>query len=126
MRLTRLTSSVAVMAMVAALGASRAQGQVQSQVAAPAAPSVVASSSAVSLPPFALWLKAGSTPNSAAKKQGTLKPRSHVSRGQSAALACQDFWIECNDGYTDSCCGSINSCGGYCAEVCGGPCDYAG
>ncbi len=37
---------------------------------------------------------------------------------------CEWFWIECNDGYSDECCGSLSSCWDYCEEVCGGPCEY--
>jgi hypothetical protein len=44
--------------------------------------------------------------------------------GSNTAVACEWFWIECNNGTTDECCGSQSSCGAYCAEVCGGPCEY--
>ncbi len=38
---------------------------------------------------------------------------------------CEWYWIDCGmDGIDDWCCGSFDSCAGYCAELCGGPCDY--
>lgn len=46
------------------------------------------------------------------------------SSGKWNVTECEWFWIVCNDGYTDSCCGSVGSCLGYCEEVCGGPCVY--
>ncbi|HEX4953979.1 MAG TPA: hypothetical protein VF017_11370 [Thermoanaerobaculia bacterium] len=38
---------------------------------------------------------------------------------------CEWYWIDCGmDGIDDWCCGSFSSCGSYCEELCGGPCDY--
>lgn len=45
-------------------------------------------------------------------------------QGNGEVLTCEWFWIQCYDGYTDECCGSLNSCWDYCEEVCGGPCEY--
>jgi len=42
------------------------------------------------------------------------------------AVGCEWFTITCTNGKTDTCCGSVSSCGSYCAEVCGGPCEYTG
>lgn len=42
----------------------------------------------------------------------------------SSSTTCDWYWIECNDGYTDSCCGDLESCWGYCERTCGGPCEY--
>jgi hypothetical protein len=47
-------------------------------------------------------------------------------KGQGLKGACEWFWISCADGYYDECCGSVGSCGSYCAEVCGEPCIYVG
>jgi|GEM_PF-1957040 len=43
---------------------------------------------------------------------------------QDLAAGCEWFDISCSNGTTDTCCGSVSSCGSYCAEVCGEPCIY--
>jgi len=48
----------------------------------------------------------------------------HHTRVPNAKMMCDWFDIYCNNGSTDSCCGSVGSCLGYCEEVCGGPCIY--
>lgn len=45
------------------------------------------------------------------------------SNGVKNAL-CEWFVITCSGGGGDTCCGSVNSCLGYCSELCGGPCIY--
>jgi hypothetical protein len=42
-----------------------------------------------------------------------------------STVACDWYWIDCGmDGIDDWCCASFNSCGNYCADLCGGPCEY--
>ncbi len=52
----------------------------------------------------------------------------HGKRGHHAripnAKVCEWFDISCNDGSSDVCCGNVDSCLGYCSDVCGGPCIY--
>ena len=44
--------------------------------------------------------------------------------GAGIGAMCEWFDIECSDGSTDECCGNVDSCLGYCEDVCGGPCEY--
>jgi hypothetical protein len=48
------------------------------------------------------------------------------SSGKWGADACEWFWIQCNNGLSDVCCGSVSSCLNYCEEICGPPCVYVG
>jgi hypothetical protein len=52
--------------------------------------------------------------------QGTLGS----SGTKSQERLCDEFWIYCNDGSTDTCCADVGSCLNYCSKVCGGPCIY--
>ena len=56
-------------------------------------------------------------------KRSALRHPHHRS-GIMGMTKCEWFDIYCSDGSTDSCCGSVGSCLGYCAESCGEPCVY--
>src|ERR1700761_3645732 len=51
---------------------------------------------------------------------------SHATKGRGDVLACDAYWIQCNDGTQDGCCADFNSCFSYCESFCGGPCVYQG
>jgi len=81
----------------------------------------VAPSSAVAPPSQAEeFLRFAAADKGAKGKGGGLSP----SNSPNAIASCEWFWIECYDGYSDECCGSLFSCWDYCEEVCGGPCEY--
>ncbi|HTQ80275.1 MAG TPA: hypothetical protein VMM92_09780 [Thermoanaerobaculia bacterium] len=121
MKFARLSLVLVLMVTISSVVVPQVQSQTVPQAAAPAASAGAPSVDA--LPPFAVWLKAGGSP-AHTKAKGGLKARAHKSGAKSAELACDDFWILCNDGSADSCCGSVNSCLFYCEEFCGGPCVY--
>ena len=63
--------------------------------------------------------------NSGGGSLGSGSPPGQDSLGGSNATTCDWYWIDCGmDGIDDWCCGTFNSCGSYCEELCGGPCDY--
>jgi hypothetical protein len=66
-----------------------------------------------------MWLTANTQATAVTQKGGALA--GNETKGN---LACDWFDISCSNGSSDSCCGSVGSCLGYCSEVCGGPCIY--
>ena len=57
-------------------------------------------------------------------KRSSLRHPHRRSKIAAMAKACEWFDITCSDGSTDECCGSVDSCLGYCAEACGEDCIY--
>ncbi|HEX3131077.1 MAG TPA: hypothetical protein VH394_27325 [Thermoanaerobaculia bacterium] len=55
---------------------------------------------------------------------GGLSKNGAPGNGSGIGAMCEEYWIECNNGTSDSCCGSLSSCWSYCEELCGGRCVY--
>jgi len=55
---------------------------------------------------------------------GGLTKNGTPGNGSGVGAMCEEFWIECNDGYSDTCCADLGRCWDYCESICGGPCEY--